>query len=257
MDYYQQAAELGNAHGLYWIGICYAYGRGVEQDGEKGIAYLEQAAEAGYTDAYRVIGQFYENGTGVKQDYAKAKEWYEKGVEAGSIIAMTNIGQLYQYGNGVSKNASTAIAWYQKAVDGGDYNAMLNLGNMYNWGGWNINLPRNYDKAADYFERAAELRPSDWEWFESGIKSKNVTCAYTLGYIYENGLGVEKDYEKALDCYAQAIRMAISVRDTSAQTAPEDAIVSRCCNHARGLAQAGFLTEEAVTRALAAAGVHE
>jgi len=48
---YFKCAELGDLVGLYWTGVLYFEGKGVEKDVEKSISYLTRAADLGNSHA--------------------------------------------------------------------------------------------------------------------------------------------------------------------------------------------------------------
>ena len=56
LEFWQRAAELGNASSHYNIGIAYYNGRGVERDEKKAMHYFELAAMGGDTDARHNLG---------------------------------------------------------------------------------------------------------------------------------------------------------------------------------------------------------
>ena len=60
--YWQKAADLGNAHAIYNLGISYAEGTIVERNLSKALECVERAADAGCVNAYYMLGQIYENG---------------------------------------------------------------------------------------------------------------------------------------------------------------------------------------------------
>ncbi|WP_104759945.1 tetratricopeptide repeat protein [Helicobacter bizzozeronii] len=74
---------------------------------------------------------------------------------------------------------STGLLW----AGGSQYNAMGDK--AYEAG--------DYDQAFEYYQKAAEL--------------ENAWANYSLGYMYENGQGVDKDYDQAFDYYEKTIRM--------------------------------------------------
>ena len=53
------------------------------QDYAKAREWYEKAADKGDADAMADLGVLYANGQGVAQDYAKAREWYEKAADKG------------------------------------------------------------------------------------------------------------------------------------------------------------------------------
>lgn len=46
-NYYEKAADSGDANAQYYVGVCYAGGVGVEKDLNKAIEYLKKAADQG------------------------------------------------------------------------------------------------------------------------------------------------------------------------------------------------------------------
>ena len=75
MEYYQMAADLGNAEAWKGIGYLYDYGLGVEQDYVRALEYYQRAADQGDVGAMRNLGVFYYFGKGVEQDFGKALEY--------------------------------------------------------------------------------------------------------------------------------------------------------------------------------------
>ena len=54
--------------GLYWLGVCYDNGFGVEQDVSRALALYREAAGAGYPDAQCALGVLHHLGKGVEKD---------------------------------------------------------------------------------------------------------------------------------------------------------------------------------------------
>jgi len=65
------------------LGLLYDNGQGVAQDYAKAREWYEKAADKGDAGAMRNLGLLYNNGQGVAQDYAKAREWYEQAADKG------------------------------------------------------------------------------------------------------------------------------------------------------------------------------
>ena len=65
------------------LGLLYDNGQGVAQDYVKAREWYEKAADKGDAGAMSNLGALYDNGRGVAQDYAKAREWYEKAADKG------------------------------------------------------------------------------------------------------------------------------------------------------------------------------
>ena len=72
------------ARGMVYRGYAYEHGiGGVEMDMGKAVEWYQKAAEAG--DAYSMfaLGNAYENGEGVGKDEEKALDWYRKAAATG------------------------------------------------------------------------------------------------------------------------------------------------------------------------------
>ena len=124
---------------------------GVEQDYTKAKEWFEKAAEQGNANAQNNLGNLYENGLGVEKDYTKAKEWYEKAAERGVATAQYNLGFLYHRGLGVEQDYTKAKKWYEKAAEQGNATAQEHLGFIYIFG---LGTEINYEIAEKLFRRS-------------------------------------------------------------------------------------------------------
>ena len=115
----------------------------------------------------------------------------------GSKTAQTNIGYLYETGLGVEKDELEAVKWYEKAVANGCLYGLRNLAHCYYDG---IGMEADYEEAYDLYQQLAEdAEPTDdAEWEEVYY------AQYMLGFMCENGQGVEADMDDALFWYATA-----------------------------------------------------
>ena len=68
---------------IYYLGLCYLNGRGVEKDAEVAVSYFAQAAECWVREAQYELGNCYQHGFGIAQDKQLAREWYGKAAEQG------------------------------------------------------------------------------------------------------------------------------------------------------------------------------
>ena len=83
-NYYEKAADNGDANAQYYIGKLYYKGKGIEKDYKKAFEYLKKAAEQGHVDAQYYLGKCYYDGKGIEKDYEKA---FELGIATGSASA--------------------------------------------------------------------------------------------------------------------------------------------------------------------------
>ena len=154
MEYYQLAAEAGNAEGWRSIGAMYGNGEGVGIDYERAREYFQLAADQGNPKSVYNLGMLYQFGLGVEKDIGKAVEYYEKSGELGYSDAYAELGSLYLYGEGVEQDNDKATEYFQKAADLGDISVWYTLGVMYYRG---EGVEQDYSKAAEYYQKAAEL----------------------------------------------------------------------------------------------------
>jgi TPR repeat protein len=201
MEWYNKAAEKGNAPSMNNIGYMYRYGLGVSQNYHSAMEWYNKAAEKGNASAMNNIGYMYDEGLGVNQNYHSAMEWYRKAAEKGNATGMKNLGYMYKKGHGVSQNYNTAMEWYKKAAEKGNATAMNNIGYMYGKG---LGVSQNYHSAMEWYKKAAE--------------KGNASAMYNIGYMYRKGLGVALSKEKAIVWYQKAARKG----DTDAQKILKD-----------------------------------
>ena len=211
---FRESANLGEPTAIYFLGIMYANGRGVEKDLRKGarmvatsakrgspygqffmgyyflkkegnttraLYWIGKSAKQSFAPAQSVLGWMYNSGIGVKQNFPEAYKWYDKAAKQGDISAQYNIGQLYRKGQGVEKSAATALMWYKRAAAKGNARAQLRVAYMFDTG---EGVPKDRSEAAVWYEKAA--------------KQGNPNAQSNLGHMYLKGEGVEKDEKVAL-----------------------------------------------------------
>ncbi|MFQ5356187.1 MAG: tetratricopeptide repeat protein [Mariprofundaceae bacterium] len=83
------AAEQGNRHSQYQLGLLYARGEGVEQDFSLAHKWLHKAAMQGHPKAQYYLGQMYVNGDGVAEDHVEATVWFWLAASLGDRFAIT------------------------------------------------------------------------------------------------------------------------------------------------------------------------
>lgn len=83
VNWFQKAAEQGNANGQFMLGSCYAGGIGVKKNVSEAIKWIRKAAEQDLAEAQSVLGQCYLTGDGVPHDEAEAKKWLQKASDHG------------------------------------------------------------------------------------------------------------------------------------------------------------------------------
>ncbi|MDR0766654.1 MAG: hypothetical protein LBF09_06955 [Odoribacteraceae bacterium] len=83
----REAATGGASEAQYLPGLCYYYGKGVEEDNEKAACWWTEAATRGDVAAQLQLqlGLRYYNGEGVARDMNEAVTWLEKAIGSGNL----------------------------------------------------------------------------------------------------------------------------------------------------------------------------
>src|SRR4029079_10372377 len=92
------AALGGDAAAQYEVGIRFADGRGVAQNGEEAVRWLDRSAKAGFAPALFRLGGLYEKAIGVKKDLVASRDYYRAAADKGHSKATHNLAVLYAEG---------------------------------------------------------------------------------------------------------------------------------------------------------------
>lgn len=159
-----------------------------EKNYSEAMYLLEKAAAKGDLGAVNDIGVIYErNG-----DYEKAMEFYKHAALFGSGVAIHNAGNLYETGKGLDTNYALAMILYKRSAK--------------------LNYPHAFHKIATFYQYGKSVEKNEkkaFEWALKGVKlelktKEESSCLITVGYYYEMGIGVKKNYNKALKYYTLA-----------------------------------------------------
>lgn len=219
-DYAKKSADLGNAYAQYLVGNCFADGVGVEKDLKNAFAYHKKSAEQNYAPGLYEVGRDYIYSRGTENDDAKGFECTQKSADMGYPKAVFQLGKLYRFGYGVLQDADKALAYFVKSGEMGVALGYRNAAMMYDDG---IGIDSDYRVARKYYELAADMEDpycmsfmGDFcqndkeykkaiEWYENAIKKNSVIAMYSLGKMYFNGIGVDKDEQKGKKLVNQAV----------------------------------------------------
>ena len=162
-DQYIKKAEQGDAQAQYYLGICYANGKGVQKDDAKAFEWMQKAAEQGYAKAQTNLGVLYYQGDGVKQNINKADEWFNKAIKQGDTIARDNAQKMYYFYvyecagttdiTGDENNAARYIKYLAIAAERGYDDAQFTLGRYYKEG---KGVTKNKTKAIYWLRQSAK-----------------------------------------------------------------------------------------------------
>lgn len=136
LEYFVQAAELGNVEAMYNAGVCYKMTCRAEHSEEfrtKAAFWLYRATVEGHEKSLEKLIEMaywgpefhaaknnlaicYSAGYGTPRDMEKAIYWYKEAANDGNPHAMSNLAYSYYYGNGVPKDHKKAIYYFEQAA---------------------------------------------------------------------------------------------------------------------------------------------
>jgi len=122
----------------------------------------------------------------VDADFGAAAEWYKRGADRYYSASQVNLANLYLSGKGVEADRLAAIELYEAAVTQGYSLALVGLGELL------LNGGNSGEK-----ERAVEL-------LQRAVETGSIVAHHHLGFAYEKGLGVHRDYELAIMHYEKS-----------------------------------------------------
>jgi uncharacterized protein len=103
--------------------------------------------------------------------------------KAGDASAQFELGAAYDWGNGVPANGAEALKWYRMAAEQGHVEAQNSVGS-------GLQAARQFSEARVWFERAAA--------------QGHALATNNLAYLYDLGLGVKQNRQKAFELYSQS-----------------------------------------------------
>lgn len=121
----------------------------------------------------------------VAGDYEKALDIWQPLAEDGDARAQFNVGLLYDEGLGVEKDPQQARQWWSKAAEQGLLAAGYNLALL------ELEQAASEDGEGDLETALAHLRQT--------AEAGHLPARYTLGKVYQYGIGVEEDREAAFE----------------------------------------------------------
>jgi TPR repeat protein len=231
---YEYSAKQGVFDGMYRLAMMYKRGEGLDQDYGAAAQWLYQAAKGGHVRAEEELGFLFASGQGVKQDYHAAFSWFVPAAQAGDVDAQYYLAALYDSGEAGDKNPAEAVSWYWKAAEQNDIESMywlarhLREGSGVSWS--EAQAMRWFRRAADagfapaqtalgqgYVQglgQSAGQGVQDYNqgayWLAKAAQQGDGWGEIDLGWLYDNGWGVEQDQQKARSLYQSASHSATS-----------------------------------------------
>lgn len=221
-EWYQMAATNGDATAQYNLGRAWAEGLGVQRDYVRAVEWYKKAAKQEQATAQFCLGWAYANGQGVEKDEPEALFWYEKSAANGDKDAIEAVKELQtkDIQKKEVKPASPSIKniqpaqqtptttqnvssdWlldddeppFQGNTSQGTNTPPANQTTSQN----NTDTPRQDIK--EQLEQDEKLG-DDRDKYNKAGEISGIDEQYNIGYMYEYGVGVEKDETKAFEWY--------------------------------------------------------
>ena len=155
---------------------------------QNNLASIRRAAKEGDAESQYLLGHMYETGRKVEVDQAQAVKWYTSAALQGQREAQYRLALAYIYGIGIEKNTLKGGEWLTKAA-AQKYEVAIELLSYFKSGATGA---VDYNKSlllSVYLERALN---GDGE------------AQLALGYMLENGWGVEANTTEARQWLAKA-----------------------------------------------------
>ena len=170
------------------------------------------ATAMGYPPATRMLAHLYEVGRGTPRDRQRAFLWYKTALESGNKHSAYDVGRCYAYGIGTAFDYDLALKNFRAAEAAGYSTARREI----------ERLESNRKKRISEKHFSTAMRLLYKKKFKAAKcyldvcrSLGNPKAIYTLGCLYEFGLGLEVNKDYAYSLYEDAYRMKF--RDPRAQ----------------------------------------
>ncbi|MFZ6770009.1 SEL1-like repeat protein [Undibacterium sp. Di26W] len=191
-SFFAKVAESEDGDAVSKLAQRYADGKDVEQNITYAIQLWQRAAELGDSNAQYALGNQYQQGEHLEKNLALAFNYFERAAGQKQAAALHAAGLCLESGSGVEQNMEKAIAFFQRAADLYDMQAIFKMAELYEAGyeAGNI-VEKNLGKAFSCYKLAAD----DYDFAQKEL------AKYKVAFMYEHGLGVAQQYNKALEYY--------------------------------------------------------
>lgn len=221
--YLKKAAEQGLVEAENTLAGSYTLGDGVEKDKDKALSLLHSASEKEFPLAMFNYASFLIEDSKNSENIQAAYKIMKKLADYGDTDAQRVLGTWNLEGKGTEKNDQEGFRLISLAAERGNTEALYQIAELYEEG---KGTEKNLLKAIEYYARYAEFEPDvvikigalkklseneikirDKKVFEIALFHAlrgNKKMQSVLASLYQNGLGVEKNIEKAIEWFKKA-----------------------------------------------------
>ena len=231
LQWFEQSEKMGNPEGKFLLARCYFYGNGTLKQQNKAYRMFCELADAQYDEALYMKAYCCLTGEGIPYDNVgevvnNAESYLKDAASRGERNAEALLGLLYHKGMGpFEKNDHDANLYLRKASEHGDRIGQYVFANyLGTWDGKDVDkdamIPELLKKSAEqgfsnaqnmlgecYEDERYAATPKDItkavELYKLAAEQNNVAGLCNLGRCYYEGIGVEQNYEKAVELFTK------------------------------------------------------
>lgn len=163
---FEKAEEAGKTEANFYLGILCDYYGYPQTDFAQAKTYYEACGDNPY--AQISLGYLYYHGQGVEEDEERAKELFQAAIDQGCVEGYSATASIALY----EENYEKAWEDANKALEGTEQlylaSAMSTIGRIYQKG---LGPEQDYDKALEWFQKAADAGYEDAEQYIEYVKS--------------------------------------------------------------------------------------
>ena len=214
----RERAVKGDGGALYGLGLLHARGKhadeGVAASMPETFKLWRRAAAGGHVLAMRDLAVLYHRGLGVEQSKSDAAHWFGLAAQQGDPESQYSLALLHGKGQGVERSMEKAAELLQRAAKQGHSGANRDLGVM-------LEKQGAVAEAADHYRTAADTTQADGgddyaqyrlamlyergrggvsrdaskaaRWHRAAAEQGNALAQYSLGWLYQDGIGVKQN----------------------------------------------------------------
>lgn len=183
-----ERARAGDVDAMVELGLAFMQDWGDPASAEQAFRWLDQAARIGDGRGQYLLGRLYFSGKGVAEDMEKSFALIGAAAQKGHVDAMLFLGEMHLHGWGTEKDPRQTLHWYTKAMDAGHKTAAFEISRLY------VGDDRLGDNPCERLK-----------WLGvSAQRDLYPPAMNSIGEMYEEGLCVGRDMEKALAWYRAA-----------------------------------------------------
>ena len=241
-DRFNEAAAMGEPTAMFYTGVCYANGDGVEKNPVKAFRMFRSAANGKNIAAMHNLANCYMQGVGTTANNSLALKWYTAAADSGFVRSISMLAKSYEEGILTDKDSDKAIKWYKLAAEKEEPYAMYKVARLHEHedsvAGKKGKALRN-SQAITLFTRAAKLRnvqaqmklaelygngryvkknkKTRFEWLHHAANNGLMEAQELVAKCYEKGRGVEKNHPKAYQWYKKAAEQGSEIGKVKAK----------------------------------------